>query len=230
VIGVIVPANDEEELIDACLDALCRACRHPGLANEPVRIVVVLDHCRDGSAAVVGRWLRRHPERITMLEIDARNVGAARNAGAAQLIEAGARWLAFTDADSRVAATWLTQQLSLNSDAVCGSIAVEDWSGFSDAVRQRFHERYQDREHHRHVHGANLGVATLAYLRAGGFLPLRVSEDVALVKALVASGATVAWSALPRVFTSARRSSRTRGGFADHLLGLERLLLMADGC
>lgn len=224
-IGVVVPAHDEEALIDDCLRALHRACRHPGLANEHVLIVVVLDRCQDGSTAIVERWVRRYPDQVVMLAIDARNVGIARNTGAAFLIEAGARWLAFTDADSRVSFTWLTRQLSLNSDAVCGSVSVEDWSEFPDAVRQRYGAHYDDRDGHRHIHGANLGIATLAYLRAGGFLPLHASEDVALVKALIASGATIAWSALPRVFTSARRKSRTRGGFADHLLGIEKAIL-----
>jgi hypothetical protein len=67
------------------------------------------------------------------------------------------------------------------------------------------------------VHGANLGVSAQAYLRAGGFAPLACSEDVALVEQLQATGARIAWSAAPRVVTSARRASRARGGFGDTL-------------
>ena len=56
-----------------------------------------------------------------------------------------------------------------------------------------------------------------AYQRAGGFEPLACSEDVALVEALQRSGATIAWSAAPRVMTSARTDARARGGFGDTL-------------
>ena len=45
-------------------------------------------------------------------------------------------------------------------------------------------------------------------------------EDVALVGLLVETGARIAWSAAPRVVTSARIASRVRGGFGDTLVGL----------
>ncbi|RYY84013.1 MAG: glycosyltransferase family 2 protein, partial [Comamonadaceae bacterium] len=73
---------------------------------------------------------------------------------------------------------------------------------------------------HRHVHGANLGVSATAYRRAGGFPALACSEDVALVEALKAMGANIAWSAAPRVSTSARANARARGGFGDTLLAV----------
>ncbi|GGU51567.1 hypothetical protein GCM10010289_84950 [Streptomyces violascens] len=41
---------------------------------------------------------------------------------------------------------------------------------------------------HPHVHGANLGVRASAYLSVGGFPPLVVGEDVALVQALERHG------------------------------------------
>lgn len=44
------------------------------------------------------------------------------------------------------------------------------------------------------------------------------SEDVALVRSLEAVGAKIAWSARPRVTTSARRLARASGGFADALI------------
>ncbi|HUD32119.1 MAG TPA: glycosyltransferase family 2 protein, partial [Variovorax sp.] len=70
------------------------------------------------------------------------------------------------------------------------------------------------------IHGANLGVSAEAYERVGGFRPLACSEDVALVEALQASGARIAWSAAPRVTTSARADARARGGFGDTLLAV----------
>ena len=89
---------------------------------------------------------------------------------------------------------------------------------YAELLRQQFCDTYTDAEGHRHIHGANLGVSASAYVRAGGFAALASSEDVALVQALKASGARIAWSALPRVVTSSRIRGRTRGGFADAVL------------
>ena len=62
-----------------------------------------------------------------------------------------------------------------------------------------------------------------AYLRAGGFAPGRVGEDVDLAARLGADPmTTVARTSRVRVLTSDRRSSRVRDGFADVLLALDR--------
>ncbi|RYZ42488.1 MAG: glycosyltransferase [Myxococcaceae bacterium] len=214
-IGVVIPAHNEEALLDGCLESVERAARHPSLGGEEVRVVVVLDDCSDGTARVARRWGAH------ALCIDARNVGRARAEGCAWLLEQGAWWLAHTDADSRVSSTWLAAQLALDVDAVCGVVEVEDWSPHPLRVRHRHERAYMDADGHSHVHGANLGVSARAYLRAGGFLPLPVHEDVALVHALRRAGALIAWSAGPRVVTSARREPRARGGFGDHLRSLD---------
>jgi glycosyltransferase involved in cell wall biosynthesis len=213
-IGVVVPAHNEEAFLADCLDALLRAANHAGLNGETVQVMVVLDDCSDGSAAIA----MARP--VTTLSLTARNVGQARLHGAAELLAAGARWLAFTDADSIVGESWLSDQLSLRSDVVCGCVTVQDWSEHSPVVQSRYMAHYQDRDGHRHVHGANLGVSAQAYAQAGGFCPLPLGEDVALVNALLANGASVAWSALPRVTTSARKAARAMGGFAHFLTGL----------
>jgi glycosyltransferase involved in cell wall biosynthesis len=211
-IGVIVPAHNEEALLAPCLAALVAASRHEDLAGEAVRIVVVLDACSDFSGAIARAY------GVETLTLRARNVGIARAAGADLLLADGARWLAFTDADSRVSPGWLVAQLALDADAVCGSIAVDDWSAHPHSVREYFRKTYVDADGHRHIHGANLGVSADAYRRAGGFPPLKCSEDVALVDRLIALGAHIAWSAAPRVITSARAVTRARGGFGDTLV------------
>ncbi len=113
--------------------------------------------------------------------------------------------------------------VELDADAVCGCIGVADWSAHGDQagfIRDHFAVTYHEMDGHRHIHGANLGVSAEAYERAGGFQPLACSEDVALVEALQASGARIAWSAAPRVTTSARADARARGGFGDTLLAV----------
>ena len=225
-IGVAIPAHNEEACLGACLDAVLRAATHPQLAGEPVLVCVVLDACDDGSADIVRGWQAQFALagcRLDALEISARQVGSARAAGALHLIAADARWLAFTDADTRVSPQWLTAQVALGAQVVCGSVAVDDWSphtGKAQLLREHFALTYQDREDHRHIHGANLGVCALAYQAAGGFAAVACHEDVLLVRALERTGARFAWSALPRVFTSARLDARARGGFGDTLLAV----------
>ncbi|MFL9926319.1 glycosyltransferase family 2 protein [Herbaspirillum lusitanum] len=211
-IGVVIPAHNEEQYLSACLSAMHLAARHPAL-NEAVRIIVALDACTDRSALIA----RSH--QVEIIALQARNVGMARAAGASRLLAAGARWLAFTDADSLVAPDWLAAQLllELNADAVCGTICVDDWSEHSPQLQEHFRTSYFDREGHRHIHGANFGISARAYKSVGGFPPMACSEDVAIVDLLIAAGARIAWSASPRVNTSARIASKARGGFGDTL-------------
>ena len=214
-LAVIVPAHNEERELDSCLRYLVRAARWPPLGGESVLIVVALDACTDSSASVARRI------GIETVQLEARNVGAARAAGAALALKVGARWLAFTDADSRVAPNWLHAQLAQDSDAVCGTVQVSHWGSYGDDMRRHYAATYHDADGHRHIHGANLGVSAEAYRRAGGFQPLVSSEDVALVDALKASGAHIAWSAAPRVTTSARRVFRAPDGFGATLLRVD---------
>jgi glycosyltransferase involved in cell wall biosynthesis len=214
-LGIVIPAHNEEACIGAAVRAATTAAAHPGLLGEEVRVLVVLDDCSDKTAQVA------RSAGAETLEAQTRNVGAARAAGAEALLKAGARWLAFTDADSIVCPNWLVDQLSLDADAVCGTVAVDDWSPHgihAPLIRSHFLETYFDRDDHPHIHGANLGVSAAAYRLAGGFLPLRCDEDVQFVDALHKSGARIARSAKPRVVTSARRNARAAGGFADALL------------
>jgi glycosyltransferase involved in cell wall biosynthesis len=215
-LGVVVPAHDEEQHIGECLQALRVATRCPQLNGEKVRIVVALDACSDQTGRIARSW------GAATVAVESRNVGVARARGAKLLLDAGARWLAFTDADSIVAPDWLSAQLAQRSDAVCGTIEVRDWGSYGESTRQRHAASYTDADGHRHIHGANLGMTAEAYEGVGGFPPLDSSEDVALVEALRRNGASIAWSAAPRVVTSARRHFRAPGGFGDTLARLER--------
>ena len=214
-IAVVIPAHNEETLISACVSSVHRATVSAELHGERVMVFVVADSCGDRTAAVA-----RSLGAETVL-VDFRNVGRSRAAGADLALRAGARWLAFTDADSRVEKGWLAAQLRQGCDLVCGTVTVDDWQDYDEHMRRHYAQTYEDRDGHRHIHGANLGVSAKAYQRAGGFAPLQSSEDVALVHALLASGASVAWSAQPRVITSARRDYRAPDGFGATLLRVD---------
>lgn len=210
-IGAVIPAHNEEQHVERCLQSVLRAARHPALLGEPVEVVIVLDSCTDGTADIV----RRLP--VTALEVWACNVGLTRATGAAHLIQLGARWLASTDADSEVAPDWFAAQLAYGADAVCGVVEVDDWTPHSPGLRARYEAAYHDHEGHQHIHGANFGISTAAYLQAGGFPSMTVDEDVTLVTALQTQGARIAWSNSVRVRTSSRLDCRARGGFGDYL-------------
>lgn len=215
-IAVVIPAHNEARRLGRCLKSVRAAADQAELAGYRVEILVVLDRCSDGSEAVA----RRH--QVQTLEVHAGNVGMARSAGAAQMIEQGASWLACTDADSQVPPHWLLSQLACGADVVCGTVHVERWQPWQNAALRRLYlSHYQAREGHRHIHGANLGVSAQAYLRIGGFQPLPAHEDVQLVRDLEAHGAQISWTARHSVATSSRRDSRAREGFGDFLAGLE---------
>ena len=214
-IGVVIPAHNEEDCIDAALAGVAEAAAHPELGGERVEVLVALDSCCDLTASRVA--LRG----VRSLEVDLCNVGAARSAAAERLLAEGARWLAFTDADTRVSERWLVEQLALQCDVVCGCVGVDDWTPHgihADLLHLHFLETYNDNDGHCHIHGANLGVSAAAYRRAGGFQSHATGEDVAFVRALEACGASIAWSARPRVITSARRVARAPHGFATALI------------
>jgi glycosyltransferase involved in cell wall biosynthesis len=213
-IAVIVPAHNEHAVIARCIESLLAAAAHPALEGEVVRIAIVMDACTDGTALAVSEYP------VQGLCVDFCNVGKSRAAGADAMLHQGARWLAFTDADTQVPVSWLADQLNCATDAVCGTVKVEDWSLHTDPVRTRYDSLYTPIEGHRHIHGANLGVSAQAYLRVGGFKPLTAHEDVNLVADLEASGATITWTARNCVTTSARVDCRCRGGFGDYLRSL----------
>jgi hypothetical protein len=237
-ITVVIPARNEERLIDRCLDAVEQARRHLDRhrPDVTVEVVVVLDACTDGTAQVVA--LR---EGVTAIAVDVAQVGAARQAGirevtergvqaserAVRHVDDGAHWVANTDADTVVPASWLLEQLTLaehpsgGCDVVVG-VALPDPAELADDVLALWHARHRLVEGHEHVHGANLAFRLSSYLDAGGFEPLPVHEDVRLVERMRARGARVVATARVRVRTSARTAGRAPSGFAAYLGGLRR--------
>jgi glycosyltransferase involved in cell wall biosynthesis len=221
-IGVVIPVYNEATLLGNCLEAVERAARDPGLDGEPVEVVVVLDACTDRSAAVAVH------HRAQIVSLDAHCVGAARDLGASFAMDFGARWIAFTDADTVVPSNWLSAQMAAAANAVCGAVWIADWSGHPSGVRERFLLQYGALDA-RHIHGANLGLSAAAYRASGGFRPLPQGEDAALVSSLIDRGVDVAWNASPRVTTSARWESAVEGGLASLLRNLRETCLAETG-
>lgn len=214
-IAVIIPAHNEAECMAACLASVFLAASHPEL-REPVEVIVAVDRCTDATAALA----QALGARVIDVPVPG-GVGIARAAAASKAIALGADWLAVTDADSRVPADWLVEQRRADADVFCGVVQVEDWLDYSDEVRCRFEQTQATGQGHGRIHGANLGVSAALYQQCGGFPAVTCSEDVALVHALQAINASIAWSPRSVVWTSARRQARAIGGFSDFLKQLE---------
>jgi glycosyltransferase involved in cell wall biosynthesis len=226
-VGVIIPVHNEEERLPAALDALQRSLvRLPsGLASQ---VVVVLDACADRSSHIAEQWRRRaDPGRVTLVHIDAANVGSARAAGCDAVLRSyrgteQSLWLATTDADSRVPAAWLSRQVSLHDEGISlwnGIVTVVDWTGRSGALALRFASFYSSDQ--TPIHGASLGINARTYRRAGGFQALVTGEDRALHAAALRAGATAYCDRSVPVVTSSRRAGRAPLGFAGALTSLE---------
>ncbi|MEN5300995.1 glycosyltransferase [Pseudomonas sp. TWI628] len=214
-IGVVIPAHNEARRLGRCLKAMAAAVAVAKQAGHGVNVLVVLDRCVDGSAKVAARY------DVDVLAVEAGSVGMARRLGAEWMLQRGASWLACTDADSQVPVHWLLSQLACTAEVVCGTVHVARWQNWQRAaLRKLYLSRYEAREGHRHIHGANLGVCARAYERVGGFQPLAAHEDVQLVRDLEADGAQIVWTARHSVATSSRIDSRAREGFGDYLASL----------
>lgn len=218
---VVVPARDEADSVGACVTSIREAARslraaHPRIA---VRVVVVADACSDATAGIARR------AGAEVVEIDARAVGAARQAGVDHGLDvrrASATWIATTDGDSAVPRSWLLDHLAA---AAAGAALVvggvePDPAHLAPPVLAAWHARHDGLPTAASVHGANLGVRADALVRAGGFAPLALHEDVDLVARLRADGARIDAVARPRVRTSGRLRGRAEGGFASYLAAL----------
>ncbi|MBE7701040.1 glycosyltransferase [Oerskovia sp. Sa1BUA8] len=220
-VAVVVPVNDEEELLPRCLGALEGAVARLRAERPvvPVAVVVVLDACTDGSARIA----RSSP--FTVVETRHRRVGAARREGvraASALLGRGRperSWIASTDADSAVPPHWLLHQVALaerGADLVVGTVRP-DFDDLSPAQRAAWLATHPVGHANGHVHGANLGVRGDVYRAAGGFPALAEHEDVDLVARARAVGARVVAADDGCVLTSGRSVGRTPGGYARHL-------------
>ncbi|MFG2138646.1 glycosyltransferase [Streptomyces sp. NPDC048650] len=224
-VAVLIPAHNEEDLLPRALAAVEAAARHPALADLHVLTVVAADACVDDTAKVASE------AGASVLHLGSQNPGKARAAAAQHAMatlgaSATAIWIASTDADSAVPPNWLAFQLDqarVGWEAVIGTVTVTRWPPVPQ-LADRHHQLYHASRpagggfwRHPHVHGANLGVAATAYQEVGGFAPLPVGEDHALVSALERNGHRVLRTPDCPVETSSRLHPRAVGGFGERL-------------
>jgi glycosyltransferase involved in cell wall biosynthesis len=228
-VAVIVPAADEEDRISACLQAINTArdrLLEADRAVERADVVVVLDACTDGTAAIVSRFsVADHVHAITT---EARCVGAARQRGvlAAMSFDVPAEcvWFANTDADSTVPSNWLIGMVAaanVGFEVVLGTVLPS--AELSPPLRSAWTTSHRLTEGHPHVHGANLGIRGDTYRDVGGWNPDRAyDEDIDLAhRAAAASNIHILRTAAIPVVTSARISGRALNGFSSYMRRLQ---------
>ncbi len=227
-VGVVVPACDEADHIEACIRSVRHSLTASGAAHA--RVVVVADSCADDTADRARTVLGPDD---AVLTVRAASVGLARSIGTAWLLDHLAdnaphdrTWFATTDADSTVPADWLDRHLTLadaGAAAVAGIVEVSSFTDFGPEVAHRHRSAYVTNldGSHPHVHGANLGVRADAYLDVGGWPPVATAEDHGLWNRLRGAGWPTISSTSSWVTTSGRRTGRAPSGFAGHLAALE---------
>lgn len=224
-VAVVIPANNEEELLPRCIASLGAAIAElrSRLATPPrVLVTLVLDDCTDGSELIARQ------SGFDVVLTGGGGVGGARAVGVAAALEKLRRsgfddesvWIASTDADSAVPVGWLTTQLAFADegvDVVLGTVRP-DPADFSPEQQRAWSATHVIGRANGNVHGANLGMRADRYARAGGFDAVLEHEDVRLVERMRAlPGIRVLSTDDCWVLTSARQQGRTPGGYAGHL-------------
>ncbi|GAB2791996.1 hypothetical protein HNQ93_003556 [Hymenobacter luteus] len=247
---VIIPAKNEAANIPAALAALAAQVDEQGqpLPEGWFEVLVLANNCRDRTAQVARTCAAHYPRlvvhvaEVTLSAAEA-HVGKARRLlmdEACQRLEqvgqAGA-FIASTDADTRVAPTWLAAiaaELARGADAVGGRILAYDADSRSPLRRHQLQdaayyllrarlEQLLDPithdpwpRHHQHF-GASLALTAAAYRRVGGLPVVPYLEDEALYQALLRHDQRLRHSPAVRVFTSSRQKGRVPVGLSWQL-------------
>lgn len=241
---VAVPARDEERRLPALLDALSR---QNGSCPAELQVVLVLNNCRDGSAAVVEKAGERNPRlalsvKHVELPPSRSHVGEARriamDEAAALAGDHGA--VLTTDADAVPPADWVDQTLQAfaeGADLVGGRLigdpGEEAALGPGFVRRARIVCRYQDLRdelaslidplpfdpwpRHHDHTGASLAVRVGVYRSLGGLEPLPFREDLAFVVKARGAGYRLRHPPGLHVGVSARLEGRANRGMAECL-------------
>lgn len=214
-VGVLIPAHDEVEHVESCLDAVAVALERLQ-RDVATAVCLVDDRSRDGTTPVARRWaagrgFRPHLDvtvNRTLVPIGVlRNQAARRVLHRLEAVPPQAIRLLSTDADSRVPPDWAVRHVELagsGADAVSGGV-LPDGPVPPDVLVPDG------------VYAANLGVGAGPFRQVDGFPSVHSGEDVRLLRRLRAAGHHVLSSARIYVRTSARTRGRAIGGLADRL-------------
>jgi len=157
-IGVVVPACNEEAVLPRCLDAL-----DDQVGDVSLRVVVVCNGCTDGTADLARGWAARRPD-AQVIELSEGNKAAAVRAGLAAL--RGTTVAAVVDADVVVSpevALGLREALQTTEPRIAAPSLAVDLAGCTWAVRAFYRVWLQEP----YVAGGLIGAGVYAVNAAG---------------------------------------------------------------
>jgi glucosyl-3-phosphoglycerate synthase len=230
---VVVPARDEQDRIETCLEAL--AAQTVGLCA--FETILVADRCQDRTEEVARETAARLGLSVTILEGPGEGSGPARGVGmdaaAERMRSLGLPrgLIATTDADSEPEPDWLERQLAhleRGADVIAGAIelaaegaelpaAVLDRRRRDAARRMAEIAAVDPGAAHHHFAGASLGVSADVYRRVGGIEATPALEDEAFAGALALHKIRILRPADVRVRTAVRTDGRVARGLSVDL-------------
>jgi len=189
-VSVVVCAHDAADTIDDCLTSVA------ALTYPSMEVIVVNDGSRDATASIA----RQHAG-VRVIDVPNGGLSAARNVG---LAAATGEIVAYTDADARVDADWLTylvQPMLVSDVAGAGgpNVVPQDDPWVAQCVARApggpTHVMLDDRIAE-HVPGCNMAFRRDALLSIDGFNPvyLRAGDDVDICWRLQAKGLRIGFA------------------------------------
>jgi glucosyl-3-phosphoglycerate synthase len=241
---VVVPARNEEQLIGSCLRALAE---QEGVSYDEYEILLVLDHCTDGTQVRARDVAASYPAlRLYSLDGPKKGSGHARRVGmenASNRLHAVGRpqaLISSTDGDTVVAPDWISAQLAAaerGARAIGGRIELADNGSLPKALLEwhvsRGDSRYRkllselepsERTEHWQFSGASMALTAAVYRKVGGLESRDTLEDEQLECVLRRHGVPIERLLSVRVATSARLVGRAGQGLAHDLSAAAKIL------
>lgn len=244
---VVIPVRDEADRIGACVLALSRQVGVP-----PPRVLLLINNTVDCTADLVRQFDIGIPIDVIEHQFPPHQCSAGharRLAMELAAAHAGSGGVVLTtDADSRVAPDWLSQNLrhiDAGLDAVAGVAEIDPidvalipvalhradaeecaYAALLDEIDSLIDPDADDPwPRHTQNSGASICVRVAALRRAGGVPAIGLGEDRALFAALRQTGARIRHAPEVRVTVSGRLFGRAAGGMADTM---RRRMVQAD--
>ena len=237
-VAVAIPVKNEADRIGDCLRALADQREAP-----PIAVVLLLNDCTDGTAAIVRRLACNLPFDVHCIETSLpraqSGAGYARRLAMIRAAElASDSVLLTTDADTRAPPDWIAcnlRAIALGADAVAGRAVIDPveallipqalheddafesaYAALLDEIRAVIDPDPADPwPRHSEHSGASIAVRTRVYQRAGGIPAMAPGEDRAFLTALERIDARIRHAPEVRVTVSGRIFGRAEGGMAD---------------
>ena len=233
---VIVPAQNEEDLVGQCIRALAN---QDSVSPAEYEVILILDGCTDETESRAREAAHKAPDlRLHFLDGPGEGAGHARRVGmeaaCSRLLGLGRETglIASTDADTVVDPDWLAAQfecLERGARAIGGRIELSNDAGLPNGVAgwrsERGNRRHMDLLsgstpegkrpgylEHWQFSGASLSLTAEVYREIGGLEPRAALEDEHLERILYQRGIPIERPLSVRVTTSARLVGRGRTG------------------